>query len=139
MKIDVKYENNGNCAVILLVGSPDFASTATLADEATHLLYERGATRLVFDLERLRRIDCQTIGSFLRVYKMCLRAGANMRLTNVDRRVMHILELTKVANVLCAIGPDHDSDLKALARAAKFAGVKTLNEAGSATGEQPPA
>lgn len=102
MKINVKREEVGDCIVIRLDGAPDIGTAARLATEAARLVSETRVKKLVFDFEKLTRIDCRTIGALVRIYRVCSKSGITMRITNVDRRVMHILELTQVAGILGA-------------------------------------
>lgn len=100
MKVRVTLQQQG--MVVDLIGRLTAATDDGCLERLSRLVGKQRVRRLVLNLAELERIDCSGVGRLVQIRRSCAEAGAALEVTNVDRRVYRILEITRVAGVLGA-------------------------------------
>jgi anti-sigma B factor antagonist len=60
--------------------------------------------RIVLDLTNLARVDSMGLGTLVRVYVSCRRAGCSLELVNLGQQVRQLLGTTNLISVFAIIG-----------------------------------
>ena len=110
-KIAIASRSAGPVEVVSLTGTLDAWSEPDVRAALRETL-ERGASRVVLDLARLRRIDSSGLSVLLSVLKAARAAGGDVVLLSPSSSVVSVLRLTRLDQILEAF----DDEASALAR-----------------------
>jgi anti-sigma B factor antagonist len=81
------------------------AGRLTLTDGHTqlrdmvHVFTGNGSKKFVLNLERVEMMDSYGIGELARTYSVARRAGGDIKLAGVSRRVFEVLEISRLTTV----------------------------------------
>lgn len=91
---------SGQAVVLKLEGHMTLDADEKRLRDVVQELIASGRTKIVLDLEAVPYIDSVGIGEIVRVYSVLVRAGGDLRLAGVGRRVREVLDATQLARVL---------------------------------------
>jgi anti-sigma B factor antagonist len=100
----------------------DYAGKLTLDRGATMLrhtlldLLYAGHKRVILNFSEVTRVDCAGLGELVNLFKLAGQIGAELRLTNLSRRVKQVLHLTQLLSVF-GDTPDEQSAVASLLKA----------------------
>ncbi len=99
MALDIVEKDSSGVAVLELSGR------VTLGEESSQLrnklndVLARGKTRVVLDLANVRHIDSSGLGAIVAGYTSAQSRGANMKLSNLTRKLRDQLNITKLVTI----------------------------------------
>jgi anti-sigma B factor antagonist len=81
-----------------------------LEKELLEVLEEHEASDLIIDFSEVHMLSSRMLGTLVRLLKRARETGGRVRLCSIQRRILHILELTRL-NEVFEIFPDAESAL----------------------------
>ena len=82
----------------------------TLERELLEVLEEHEPSNLIIDFSEVHMLSSRMLGTLVRLLKRARETGGRVRLCSIHRRILHILELTRLDEVF-EIFPDLESAL----------------------------
>ena len=92
----------GGVLHVCLAGDFDMSVAAELSDALVRAARAPGVRELMVDLRRTEFLDSHGIAGLLAGYEAARRAGRRFGVTNAEGMVRQVLEITGLAEVLCA-------------------------------------
>ena len=110
----VEFEYQGDVCLLRLHGRFATGQDSTYLRNKTEEIKNTGYTKVLADFKEVSYIDSTGIGFLIGIYTSILKNGSGrFVLTNLNRRVREVLELTRLANVI-PIYPDEAAAFDAL-------------------------
>jgi anti-sigma B factor antagonist len=72
-------------------------------------LMEDGHTRIVINLGGVPYMDSSGLGEIVRCFTSAQRAGGQIKLANLSRRLVDLLNITKLSTIFESYESDHDA------------------------------
>jgi anti-sigma B factor antagonist len=102
--MDITFEHpSAGCAVVVLAGRLDLLSAPDVKRQLVQTV-ERGAPRLVVDLDAVSFIDSSGLGALIAGLRATRQAGGDLRIARPAEQARVILELTNLDRVLTCYG-----------------------------------
>lgn len=96
---EVRIRNYLDVRIVVFEGELDLYNSHK-AKEALQALMDGGAAKLLLNLSRVTYIDSSGIGILLYCHMGAKRLGRQMRIVGMNRKVLRVMELTKLLGVL---------------------------------------
>lgn len=117
MSLSISKAEINNVTVVRLSGRIVFGEESnSLRQEVKPLVQIPGAA-VVIDLKDVSYVDSGGIGALVGLYTTARASGGQMRLASANARVTHVLQLTKLADIL-GIFPTAEDAAAAIRRSA---------------------
>lgn len=85
--------------VIDAVGRLTLTDGQTKLRDLIHVLIGNGSKKFLLNLERLEFVDSYGIGELARAYSIVRRAGGELKLTNLDWKILEVLEISRLTTL----------------------------------------
>ncbi len=113
----VELEKRGEICVLRLHGRFATGKDSSYLRSKTEEIKSSGCSKILADFNQVEYLDSTGIGFLIGIYTSVLRSAAGrFVLTNLNRRVREVLELTRLANVM-PIYPTEEAAFEALRQA----------------------
>ena len=93
----------------------DISGKITLADGTTDIRYaigdilENGGKKIVLNLTGVNSVDCSGIGELVRTYTTVAKAGKELKLLNLTKKLRELLVITKLLSVFQVYDSERDA------------------------------
>jgi anti-anti-sigma factor len=91
---------HGDVVILDLDGKMEMCDIDTELPARVARLLAEGRLKFVLNLERVLYVDSSGLGGILRAYAQVRKRDGDLKLVNVARRILTMLEATKLLNVL---------------------------------------
>lgn len=91
---------HGDVVILDLDGKMEICDIDTELPARVARLLAEGRLKFVLNLERVLYVDSSGLGGILRAYAQVRKRDGDLKLVNVARRILTMLEATKLLNVL---------------------------------------
>lgn len=102
ISLTVEVERKGDQCIVHCRGKLVSGVCSFLFNKVCPLIPE--SKRIVLDLSDLDRVDSMGLGTLVRLYAACKRAGCQFELINLGERVKELLGLSNLLGILADIG-----------------------------------
>jgi anti-sigma B factor antagonist len=89
----------GRVVVLEAVGKLTLTDGQTKLRDLLHVFAGQGAKKFVLNLERLEFVDSYGIGELARAYSIVRQAGGEMKLANVNWKVLEVLDISRLTTI----------------------------------------
>jgi anti-sigma B factor antagonist len=102
----------GRIVVVEAVGRLTLTDGQTKLRDLIHVFIGNGAKKFILNLERLEFVDSYGIGELARAYSIVRQAGGEMKLANVNWKILEILDISRLTTIF-GIYPAESAALQA--------------------------
>lgn len=117
MGLQLDAREVGRVVVVEAVGRLTLTDGHTKLRDLIHVHTGDGAKKFVLNLARLEFVDSYGIGELARSYSVVRRSGGDIKLAALSRRVLEILEISRLTTVF-EIYSDESAALESFSRRA---------------------
>jgi anti-sigma B factor antagonist len=113
MKMETTTRQSGDVAVLDISGRITLGEGNVMLREIVRELAEKGNKKIILNLKEVQYIDSSGVGELVKTHTTIRNQGGHLRLTNLNKRVHDLLEMTKLSAVF-DIENDEASAIKSL-------------------------
>jgi anti-sigma B factor antagonist len=99
MGFQLHTRESAGVVIVEAVGKLTLTDGHTQLRDLMHVFTGNGSKKFVLNLARVELIDSYGIGELARSYSVARRAGGDIKLATVSRRVLEALELSRLTTV----------------------------------------
>lgn len=99
MSLQLHTRDIAHIAVIDAVGRLTLTDGQTKLRDLIHVQIANGSKKFLLNFERLEFIDSYGIGELARAYSIVRRAGGELKLTNLDWKILEILDISRLTTI----------------------------------------
>jgi anti-sigma B factor antagonist len=117
LRMKASTREAGDANVVDISGRITLGEGNVMLREIVQGLVEKGKTKIVLNLAGVDHIDSAGIGELVRSHTVVRRAGGQLKIANVGKKVQEMLKMTSL-NAVFDIHQDEDSAIKSFGQAA---------------------
>ncbi|MFZ0036415.1 MAG: STAS domain-containing protein [Candidatus Acidiferrales bacterium] len=116
LKMQASTREGGDATVVDISGRITLGEGNAMLREIVQELVDKGKTKVVLNLAGVDHIDSAGIGELVRSHTALRRAGGQLKIANVGKKVQEMLKMTSL-NAVFDIHQDEDSAIKSFGQA----------------------
>jgi anti-sigma B factor antagonist len=117
MALQLHTRERNRVVVVEAVGRFTLTDGRTKLRDLIHVCTGNGARKFILNLARVEFVDSYGIGELARSYSVIRQMGGEMKLADVDQKVLDVLEISRL-NTLFEIYSGEDAALQAFGQRA---------------------
>jgi anti-sigma B factor antagonist len=100
MSINISIQESRGVSVVVVSGRIVFGEEANALRREVKPLVQTAGAAVVIDLKDVSYVDSGGIGALVGLYTTARAAGGQLKLAGANPKVLHVLQITKLADIL---------------------------------------